>query len=460
MTAQQEAVRLLLEARERRAQRQALLLEEGGTLVCLTMNIPGLPKISALIGRAFLEGARWIDRQFSRFGQEVKNRQLFALPTGDEGYWLTDAPAGQVKRWMVEVEEFCGLGRLLDIDVLDRTGGISRQSLGLPARRCLICGGDARLCARGQLHPMKLLRQRTETIIRDHFAAQRADEIAALCCKSMLYEVSVTPKPGLVDRRDNGAHRDMDFFTFLDSASVLAMQFRRLYRLGRIHSGRAPAQLFSLLRFPGLLAEDAMYAATGRVNTHKGLIFSLGILCAAIGWHDEKEERPDFDQLLAFCGRMVSPVLSQELASAHPSTGGERLFAETGRGGIRQEACAGYPTVRTVGLPALRRFLAQGYNSNDAGVYTLLAILAAAEDSNIYARRGETVRQQVKQAAARLLDTSALPSFERLDRWNQAFSEAGISPGGSADLLALCYFGYFYEQGRTLHERENSPPAS
>ena len=69
MTAQQEAVRLLLEARERRAQRQALLLEEGGTLVCLTMNIPGLPKTSALIGRAFLEGARWIDRQFSRFGQ-------------------------------------------------------------------------------------------------------------------------------------------------------------------------------------------------------------------------------------------------------------------------------------------------------------------------------------------------------------------------------------------------------
>ena len=106
--------------------------------------------------------------------------------------------------------------------------------------------------------------------------------MARTALKSLLYEVSVTPKPGLVDRDNPGAHGDMDYYSFIDSAAALAPYFSRCAALGR-DSLCEPGEVLTRLRPLGLEAEEAMKQATGGANTHKGLIFSLGILCAAAG---------------------------------------------------------------------------------------------------------------------------------------------------------------------------------
>ncbi len=98
-----------------------------------------------------------------------------------------------------------------------------------------------------------------------------------------MYEVCTTPKPGLVDRHNNGSHRDMDLFTFLDSTTALLPYWHQAVSIGQETAGLLPEETFARLREAGLAAERAMFRATGGVNTHKGAVFSLGCVLGAAG---------------------------------------------------------------------------------------------------------------------------------------------------------------------------------
>lgn len=140
---------------------------------------------------------------------------------------MVDAPAPAVKGLTCQIEEADGLGRLFDMDVLAPDGRkLDRGELGLPPRRCLICGGPAAECASRRAHTARELQGRTRKVLCEYFHRKFAGRIAALATQSLLYEVSVTPKPGLVDRANNGSHPDMDFYTFLRSAATLTPWFR------------------------------------------------------------------------------------------------------------------------------------------------------------------------------------------------------------------------------------------
>ena len=108
------------------------------------------------------------------------------------------------------------------MDVLDQEGkSVSRTSMSFPQRRCLVCGKDAKLCARSRAHSVEELQSRIAMLIDAYFRDKEADRFASCACRALLYEASVTPKPGLVDRCNSGSHTDMDFFTFSDSVSAL-----------------------------------------------------------------------------------------------------------------------------------------------------------------------------------------------------------------------------------------------
>ena len=145
----------ILSARERRADTQRQLLEEGqGTLICLTLNIAGAVKSAPLFTKAFEEGKSRILTQLrferAEIGKCIERHER----TGDELYLLVDLDLVTAKRRMVEIEEGFALGRLLDIDVMAKgVPKISRQQLGLPPRRCLVCGEMAAACARSQRWP-------------------------------------------------------------------------------------------------------------------------------------------------------------------------------------------------------------------------------------------------------------------------------------------------------------------
>ena len=105
--------------------------------------------------------------------------------------------------------------------------------------------------------------------------------IASLAVQAMLYEVSCAPSPGLISQMSNGAHTDMDYFTFLDSATSLISPLSHCTEAG--FSSRSPREIFHQLREIGKLGEQQMFEKTSGVNTHKGMLFLLGICCAAGG---------------------------------------------------------------------------------------------------------------------------------------------------------------------------------
>ena len=262
-----------------------------------------------------------------------------------------------------------------------------------------------------------------------------AGAVGRLAAKALLYEVCAAPKPGLVDRFNSGAHRDMDIFTFVDSALALEPYFARCALAGH-EAGRADGALLAVLRPLGLAAEETMLRATGGVNTHKGAIFSLGLLCAAVGCCG----CGDAETLCRAAGDIAAPVLDDyRRADFAARTAGERFYASAGVLGVRGEAAAGFPSVRRIALPQLERALADGRSINDACVLALLALIASVDATTMRKRGGARVDALHDEARALLADWSA----ERTAALDARWSRLGVSAGGCADLLGAALLLHF-----------------
>ncbi len=111
----------------------------------------------------------------------------------------------------------------------------------------------------------------------------RPVDLPALAAEALWQELELTPKPGLVDRLNNGSHRDMDHALFVRSIMAITPWFARFAELGEVHAAKPADRQLRILRPMGMACEQAMYAATGGVNTHKGGIFALGLLCFTPG---------------------------------------------------------------------------------------------------------------------------------------------------------------------------------
>jgi holo-ACP synthase/triphosphoribosyl-dephospho-CoA synthase len=270
-----------------------------------------------------------------------------------------------------------------------------------------------------------------------------ADTVMSAAVKALMGEVATTPKPGLVDRDHNGSHADMDFFTFIDSAAALLPYFRDCALAG-FDSGGDAISLFESLRRGGKLADMDMRGASGGVNVHKGIIFSLGIISAAYGRLYRGSAEPGLDEITRLCGEMTARIMEDfsGLDAANAKTPGERLYALYGIRGIRGEAADGFPHVRGHSLPMLRRMLGAGHSMNDAGVAALLSLLAAADDTNIVHRSDIDALRRIQNQTADFLASN--PPMEdmilRARETDAAFVEKNISAGGCADLLAVTYF--------------------
>jgi holo-ACP synthase/triphosphoribosyl-dephospho-CoA synthase len=304
-----------------------------------------------------------------------------------------------------------------------------------------VCGEAAKVCGRSRRHSPEQLFRCTAQRLHDFFRTQAADTAGSCALKAVLSEVSVTPKPGLVDRRDSGSHTDMDFFTFVDSSAALAPWFRRFFLAGWDHAGG----LFGVLRALGQQVETDMFAATKGVNTHKGLIFSMAILCGALGRASAEAfpQSPSLDQISEIA-RSLGADSMKDFAASSGETSGLRCYHAHGLSGIRGEAAAGFPAVINVGLPTLRQWLSRGVSLNDASCAALLALIAAVDDTNMIHRGG------YEEAAARKTEARCLSAALRAERicpalsaLNEAYIQKNLSPGGCADLLALTLFFHF-----------------
>lgn len=285
--------------------------------------------------------------------------------------------------------------------------------------------------------------------------------ISQAALKSLLYEVSLSPKPGLVDRLDNGAHDDMGFQTFIDSSLALAPFFEVYVSTGFEMSSQTPQETFKHLRDIGIKVEDAMFTATKGINTHKGVNFSLAVILGATGrWLAQKNITLDQSyhfspqDVMAICqvtAELCSDVLTmdlQDLTRKKKLSYGEKLFLDYGITGPRGEASAGFPSITQKALPYFRNLLTYGHNLETAQLQLLLYLMTFVEDGNLIHRGGIQAWQTVQEEAKQLLDQDLTEDQlkKALSDYNTILINRHLSPGGSADLLAITLFFAFLEE--------------
>ena len=245
-------------------------------------------------------------------------------------------------------------------------------------------------------------------------------------------ELELAPKPGLVSFQDAGSHRDMDARTFMRSLFALRHAFPALARLG---AAGAP---FAALEAQGIAAEGQMLRATGGVNTHRGAIFTLGLLCAAAGHRVSQGEQVGADGLRHTLLALWGPALAQR-ASRSRDSHGSRAARAYGLRSVGVEAAEGFPLLFEVVWPRLSGALARGLPPHRARLEALFAAMAVLDDTNLVHRGGLAGLRFAQKAARDFLQRGG---GDRPDAQahalalHRAFVAANLSPGGAADVLA------------------------
>ncbi|HAG1966920.1 TPA: triphosphoribosyl-dephospho-CoA synthase CitG [Salmonella enterica] len=286
--------------------------------------------------------------------------------------------------------------------------------------------------------------KRTRAPLSDKALSLWGKVLGRLSCRAMMEEVLLTPKPGLVDRRNSGSHRDMDIHSFTRSAQAVADRLPEFVCLGYVQGDAPAAQTLASLREPGIACERDMYRTTGGVNTHKGAVFAFGLLCSAAG------------RLLARGTAMEAPTLCREVADIcrgmvmrelapvkKARTAGEHFYLSYGFTGARGEAESGFATALDYGLPTYRDSLHKGWSGERSLHQALLTLMANNDDTNLVSRGGIEGLNFARREATALLKDGGMAhpqAKERLAALDDAFIAKNLSPGGSADLLAVTWF--------------------
>ncbi len=267
----------------------------------------------------------------------------------------------------------------------------------------------------------------------------RAEELAAhlanRATQALLDEARLTPKPGLVDRRGSGAHKDMNLAMLEASAECLTPTFAAMALEGW---GRVPDMaLRQRIGAIGREGEKTMMATTGGVNTHRGAIWSLGLLVTAFAMN---EGRTDIEQTAlsaAHLARLTDTACPPAFSKGQYAS---RRYKVTG---AREEAQQGFPHVLKLALPQLARSRQQGASEEAARIDALLAIMTSLPDTCVLSRGGIKALTDMRKGASAVLVRNGIGNRQgRLayDSLEAGMMKANVSPGGAADLLAAALF--------------------
>ena len=266
--------------------------------------------------------------------------------------------------------------------------------------------------------------------------------IAHLATQALQAELDTTPKPGLVDKDNNGAHRDMDYALMQRSIDTLHPYFVKLALLGCADT----LPTHTSIRDIGIEAEKAMLSATNGVNTHKGALFSMGLAVVAAA-HEERKIAANEEQILKERNGGEDVLVSLQttikaLAASFPDTNGThgskaKLLSKgtTAIKGALDNAREGYEMLFAEWLP----FYIERRKERDAYTLhkTLLRIMCDLDDTNVIYRTDLATAEEVKQEARALLDNFSETALKDMDRH---YTTQNISPGGAADMLSLTIF--------------------
>lgn len=247
--------------------------------------------------------------------------------------------------------------------------------------------------------------------------------ISMLSVNALQKELDTTPKPGLVDKNDSGAHKDMDYNLMSKSIKVLHPYFTKLALLGF----QKELPVLREIQMVGLEAEEAMFEATNGVNTYKGALFSMGlsVLCAS---HLMYIYNNVSAENLQSCISMLASRFPQP-----ENTHGDKVLKQNKIKGALYNAVDGYKELFSSWLPFYQT------NRDDEFVLhrLLLLIMSTLDDTNIYYRKGKEDVEKVKRQSKELLDNFSVQGLQQL---NNEYIKENISSGGAADMLSLTVF--------------------
>ena len=261
-------------------------------------------------------------------------------------------------------------------------------------------------------------------------------QISRAAINALYWELRAYPKPGLVSPIDSGSHHDMDASTLLRSLFSLRNYYKRIAQAGMLNHE------FGVMQQLGLEAEIRMLKATKNINTHRGAIFTLGLLAAATGYLLSTGQPLEAHIIRNFIReRWGNDIL---LSIPHkPCSHGSIVASKYGVAGARQEAAAGFPHVFNLGLPSLQESLLKGVDFHSAIIQVFFSLLAVLPDNNLLYRGGERGLLYAQAAAKSFLDEGGVHRknwHEHACSIHNEFTARHLSPGGSADLLAASLF--------------------
>ncbi|AIO18764.1 2-(5''-triphosphoribosyl)-3'-dephosphocoenzyme-A synthase [Candidatus Izimaplasma bacterium HR1] len=411
----------ILQAREVRAKHiEDLMIEyPNKTVIILKTNVVGEDKnpLHLKFMCAFFN-----DIIFDTFKDKILVNGHQFSEDGNYCFFVVDEIGAMVKIRTIEIEEATPLGRLIDIDVYHKKS-ITRQDLSCEMRKCLICDNYAHLCARQQKHPQIEIHNKMEEIIHNFLK----EYVTNITIKAIYSELELYPKFGLVSHIDSGCHNDMDYETFIKSTFAIKKYLIEYVEVG-LEKEFDPLRLQKI----GLRAEKRMYKATKGVNTHKGLIFLLGIFLPALTKTIILNESKAYlkEQIKDITKTIVGDYYSN-LESKEELSNADKIFMETGLKGIRGEALEGLELIFTI--PEYK-----DYDMNITHHNYLIHLMSELNDTTIIHKTNQKTLDEVQHSMKEIINNNGYESNKELvHKISDEYQTKCISPGGSADMLVV-----------------------
>lgn len=436
--------------REKRVDIQNYIIEKyDNPILVLRANYPGEDK-NAFVPKYIVEIIK--EEILEIFNAQIIFIKKLESIEGPTYIYSIKSIGKNIKKIAMEIEEFHILGRCVDIDVFDKDGyAFSRKDFGGEKRQCLLCEEMAFICGRNRTHTQKEVQEAIEKKLEKYLEVTKkkdaiVDSFSNLALKSLILEVSASPSFGLVSPHTTGSHEDMDFFTFVDSSFSLTPYFKQVIKAG--YSSLSLDLIFKKIRHMGKLAESDMFLATNNVNTHKGMIFLMGITAALAA--KAKFENLPFNDISLLIKEMCKDIL-KDFDNIHKKTNlthGEKLYIKYGVVGVRGIVKNGLDLIFNNAIAIFQNSIEKQEHINHAMIRTLVFLMSNLEDTTILHRHDIDVLNFVRNKANELhlkfdnnfLDLTLLKEIE------DSFISKRISPGGAADLLAITIFLAFIKK--------------
>lgn len=420
-----------------------LLTGKGLPCLSFNLNIPGFPKSNSTTKSFFRLCLTVLKYHLKSHLIEIHIKEAAEICDSAGDFFLVPFSEGrlslpEIKQICEDFEENHPYGRFLDVDINDHLGNTLSSG---KSKLCYFCNDQPAIeCRRLNRHDQEEVRDYMFEKMAEYCTiskqSQFAKRLSSFALRAILCEISLTPKPGLVDKFSNGSHADMDFQTFINSSAAISGWFEELFEAGLNFKNDDLTKALPVIRNIGLQMESEMFRVTNHVNTQKGIIFLMGLSlfsCGRLYAEGARFETQIFRRIVQdICKDLVRKELMDTARSKNSH--GEVVFQKYGISGARGEAESGFETVFEMGLPQLAGMV---HMNNQDLTNCFLSIASKNEDTNILYRCGPDVLKAFQKLCKNALDNFNDKNYAAIGEFCQ---QKGISPGGSADLLAVSIF--------------------